>query len=258
MGSHLFQSQLHVITQQAIKLGKEIFQEALKEPYFFCDIYKKTPPEISISAVLLTGELFLLEKDNKIVAFASFRNVVPHIKASLELYILPAYRKTLVLGNFRDILEKAAFAPFPEGLQLLKLTAAPHTSNTPSLKACAKAGFIALADLPFDAIYLGQVSTMRHMELYPKEVRQLLGVQEIPNASLQFRPKRESPKSDISGIQQSGELQLTDLQPISLRGESQRPLPNGKLPKRISTRKQRTVSRHSTGEKPLPLPESSG
>jgi len=191
--SHLYLPQFETIAKKAIEIGAEIVDESRKEPYFWFDHDKPKTTDLLIKEMLWGGEIFFVEHDDKIVAFACFRNVIAGRFCNLELFIMPEYRKHILLGQFKDILVKAAFAPYPEGLQLVKLKAFPHPDNKVSIRTCKKAGFVQLCELPWETCLEGRLCSMILLELYPSEVRSMQG-EILPNA----RPITTSKTNNIS------------------------------------------------------------
>jgi RimJ/RimL family protein N-acetyltransferase len=173
--SHLYLPQFETIAKKAIEIGAEIVDESRKEPFFWFDHDKPKTTELLIKEMLWGGEVFFVEHDDKIVAFACFRNVIAGRFANLELYIVPEYRKHILLGQFKDILVKAAFAPYPDGLQLVKLKAFPHPGNKVSIRTLHKSGFIQLCELPWESVLNGKLCHMLLFELYAPEIQQTKG-----------------------------------------------------------------------------------
>jgi hypothetical protein len=179
-----------------MKLVEHIFLEAMKEPYLYVDHVKQASPRRILEAFLAQGELFVPEIDGKVVGYALFREIIAKLHSKFEIYLLPEHRKTLTLGHFRECLEKAAFAPFPEGLELVKLKASVHPLNISSLKACQNSGFMRLAEVPFEALFDGKLSSMIFLELYPKSIRDLLKPQVI-NGRREHSISKNANGSDI-------------------------------------------------------------
>lgn len=174
MNSSTYVASFQTIVQQALKLGQYVFEEARKEPFLYYDHIKNTPLQLAVSAVLSHGELFFPELDDKIIGYAAFREIIPSHNAKFEIFLLPEYRKRRLLSDFRDTLEKAAFAPWPEGLQLLKVKATVHPMNISSLKGCKNAGFIPLCESPYEALFGGIPQSMLLLEHYHPDIRKLL------------------------------------------------------------------------------------
>ena len=170
--SHLYIPQFEAIAKKAIEIGAEIVDKAKIEPFFWFDHDKPKSAEQLIKEMLWRGEIFFVEHDDKIVAYACFRNVIAGRFCNLELYITPEYRKHILLGQLRDILYKAAFAPYPEGLQLVKIKAFPHPDNKVSIATCKKAGFVQLCELPWESVLNGKLCNSLLLELYPSEIQQ--------------------------------------------------------------------------------------
>jgi RimJ/RimL family protein N-acetyltransferase len=173
--SHLYLPQFETIAKKAIEIGAEIVEKSRVEPFFWFDHDKPKSTDLLIKEMLWGGELFFVEHEDKIVAFACFRNVIAGRFANLELYIVPEYRKHILLGQFRDILYKAAFAPYPEGLQLVKLKAFPHVDNKISIRTLKKSEFIQLCELRFEGLLNGHLCSMLALELFPREITSMQG-----------------------------------------------------------------------------------
>lgn len=206
INSHLHAAQFAVICDQAEKLGTEILEEARKEPHLFYDYLKNLAARPLVASILSRGELFFAEIDGKIIAYAAFRDILIGHKAKLEIYLLPQYRKTRTLGEFRDALAQAAFAPFPDGLQLIKISACVHPQNIPSLKACKNSGFVHLSNLPYEGLFKGQLVPMIYLELYPPEIRHLMKPQEISNVKRSVSPNPSSPPIPAAAAIPTGAL----------------------------------------------------
>jgi RimJ/RimL family protein N-acetyltransferase len=194
--NHLFAAQLETVCIKAIQEGSAIVEQAKSEPFFWFDHDKPKKPEQLIREMLWCGEIFFLKKDEKVIGYACFRNVVARRFAQLEVYICPEYRKTTALGYFKDILYAQAFSKFPDGLELVKLKAFPHPANEKSIKALKQAGFVQLCELPFEACLAGQLCSTLVMELYALEIQQIKG--EIINARAKRSRKTDPvPKRNV-------------------------------------------------------------
>jgi hypothetical protein len=173
--NHLFAAQFEIVCKKAIEEGSAIVEKALTEPFLYFDHDKPKKPEQIIREMLWMGEVFFLKKDEDVIGYACFRNVVARRFAQLELYISPEHRKTTALGYFKDILYAQAFSKFPDGLELVKMKAFPHPSNAASLKALKQSGFVQLCEIPFDGLLNGQLCSILMMELYAKELQSIKG-----------------------------------------------------------------------------------
>jgi RimJ/RimL family protein N-acetyltransferase len=233
---HTYAAQFDTICTQATRLAQTIFPDALKAPYFIPDTDKNVPLRFYIQNALLNGEIFFAEIDGKIIGYAIFRDIKTVHSALLEIFVLPEYRKTLVVEQFRAALDNAAFAKYPEGLQLLKVKAKIHPGNISSLRASKNSGFTILAELPFEGLFNATISPMIYLELYPKEVRELLKPQEVQNGR---RRNSESKQSNSSAVHISGAIQLPTITELPSRA-----LPDSILPEHIPVSTKRSRNRY--------------
>lgn len=174
LSSPHYQLEYNNLLARAVQATDHLFDAAKKEPYMFTDHIKGYPTEAILRAFLGNGELYVPQIDGKAVGYALFREILAHHHAKFEIFLFPEHRKNRTLSDFRDVLEVAAFEPFPKGLDLKKVKASVHPLNNASLRACKNAGFYALCESPLEALFNGVYTSMIFLELYPPVVRQTM------------------------------------------------------------------------------------
>jgi len=147
-----------------------LIAEALLEPYLFDDRTKENPLKEIVKGLVINSEVFVVELERQPVAYAAWRNIRANHRAELEIYVHPSQRKTYLLHEMRTALADYAFAPLPEGLGLIKMTATVHRNNYPALRALKQSGFELKAELPFHGWFEGQTATMLYLERYHPSV----------------------------------------------------------------------------------------
>jgi len=190
--NYTYPIQLQTVVQNVFNAAKDLFKQALQEPLLYYDNDKQVTIKDLIGAILSTGELFILYDDDKPIGYAGYRNVLVGRYANSEIYLLPEYRKSLILGEFRDVLCKAIFSPWPEGLQLLKVRAYVHPDNTPCLTGCKNSGFVEIATLPYEGLYQGVITNMIYLELYPAAVQDARTKEDVIHVRTKGTRKRRS------------------------------------------------------------------
>lgn len=207
-----YSAQLEMLAHTVLNKAESVFKLSMSEPYLMYDEDKtKTPLQLIINH-LHGGELYIAEIDDNPIGYASFRGIAPGRYAYLELYLLPEYRKSTILGEFRDKLYECAFLPFPQGLQLLKLKAHIHPENKSSISACENSGFKIISLLPFEGLFNKQISPMLLLELYPKEVLNSMQGEEINVSSQSTSDDESSPRKYVhSGKRRRSRKQSAEL-----------------------------------------------
>jgi len=196
--SPTYVQQYEILVRKATEALTPIHAEARKEPFLYQDHIVNAPLQDLLAAFLAIGELYLFEDQGNTFGYALFREILPRHKAKFEIYLAPAYRKTYIWKELRQVLDKMAFAPFPEGLELKKLCAVVHPANISSIRACLRHGFVPLCESLFEALFKGNYTSMIFLDLYPPEVRQLSQPQVIENGRRLNSISHSAAGADIS------------------------------------------------------------
>ena len=158
-----------------MKLFAPLIEDAKKATLFIEDGLANTPAEVIVDKFLVNNvEAFIVrdERDN-FIGFHAFENIQVFKHAELHSWSSPdasgIHDRKCKLQSLDEIIAYA-FAPWPEGLGLLKIKARVCEENIPTLKICNRFGFVCVGRLMMEALHGGQLRNMLLLELYNPQV----------------------------------------------------------------------------------------
>jgi RimJ/RimL family protein N-acetyltransferase len=164
---HLRAYELKSVAQRLLPFGF-LITEAAKEQFCIDDSYKKLPSALDLWMTMLhNGEVFICtDADDQVIGIQALLSVVPARSAQWLAYALPDKRGSRRILKAAMELMDYAFAPFPEGLGLLKVTAKVAIENEPVLRMMHKLGGAPVGTLRCDGLFQGMLCDMVVFEFY--------------------------------------------------------------------------------------------
>ena len=190
-----------------MKLFAPLIQEAKRSTLFIEDGLAATPPEAIVDQFLVNGvEAFLVrDEEGGFIGFHALENIGVYKHAELHSWSPPEasglHERRCKLQSLEEVIAYA-FAPWPEGLGLLKIKAKVCEENLVTLKICHRFGFVCVGKLMMEALHGGQLRNMLLLELYNPQV---VGTGDFIDDSRNVEQCAELPRdvepSSVSGVE---------------------------------------------------------
>lgn len=190
-----------------MKLFAPLIEDAKKATLFIEDGLAATPAEVIVDRFLVNNvEAFIVrdERDN-FIGFHALENIQVFKHAELHSWSHPEavglHDRRCKLQSLDEIIQYA-FAPWPEGLGLLKIKARVCEENIPTLKICNRFGFVCVGRLMMEALHGGVLRNMLLLELYnPKVVGTGDFIDDIRSTERSVEPTGNVEPDIVSGVE---------------------------------------------------------